>query len=155
MTTEGFREVDDDLLADYLGGALDGTPQQAEIDRLVSTDPAWADAYALLTPAVTEVRADLARWAEPAPEMPPAIVDRLAAALAGAKSTNDTATADQDPAATPRVDMAGVDMAGVDMAGVDMAGVDMAGVDMAGVDMAGETTPSLVVPVQGGAGRRP
>ncbi|MDG4778306.1 hypothetical protein O7614_01420 [Micromonospora sp. WMMD961] len=88
MTTEGFREVDGDLLADYLGGALDGTPQQEEVARLVSTDPAWVEAYAQLATAMTEVRASLARWAEPSPEMPQAIVDRLSAALAAAEPTS-------------------------------------------------------------------
>ncbi|MET7948123.1 hypothetical protein [Micromonospora sp. NPDC005324] len=109
MTTEGFREVDADLLADYLGGALDGTAQQDEVAQLVSADPSWAEAYALLAPAVTEVRTDLTRWAEPAPEMPSAITDRLLAALAGAEPTNDTSTeeapaADRDgDGATPSV----------------------------------------------------
>ncbi|MGC4760584.1 hypothetical protein [Micromonospora trifolii] len=109
MTTEGFREVDADLLADYLGGALDGTPQQDEVAQLVSADPSWAEAYALLAPAVTEVRADLTRWAEPTPEMPSAITDRLLAALASAEPTNDTSTeeapgVDRDgDAATPSV----------------------------------------------------
>ncbi|MEU7781566.1 hypothetical protein [Micromonospora parva] len=120
MTTEGFREVDADLLADYLGGALDGTPQQDEVAQLVSADPSWAEAYALLAPAVTEVRADLARWAEPSPQMPPAITDRLLAALASAQPTNDTSTGDARTAASS----------------VDPA------------------TP-VVVPTQGGAGRRP
>ncbi|MCX5068362.1 hypothetical protein OOJ91_21200 [Micromonospora lupini] len=92
MTNEEFREVDTDLLADYLGGALDGTPQQAEIARLVDADPAWAEAYALLAPAVTQVRAELARWAEPSPELPPAVAERIAAALA---------TADAPPADAP------------------------------------------------------
>ncbi|WP_410819616.1 hypothetical protein [Micromonospora sp. 050-3] len=109
MTTEGFGEVDADLLADYLGGALDGTPQQDEVAQLVSADPSWAEAYALLAPAVTEVRAALTRWAEPTPEMPSAITDRLLAALAAAEPTNDTSTeeapgVDRDgDAATPSV----------------------------------------------------
>ncbi|MFD6681229.1 hypothetical protein [Micromonospora parva] len=103
MTTEGFREVDVDLLADYLGGALDGTPQQDEVAQLVSADPSWAEAYALLAPAVTEVRADLTRWAEPSPQMPPAITDRLLAALASAQPTNDTSTGEAH-AAAPSVD---------------------------------------------------
>lgn len=102
MTTEGFREVDGDLLADYLGGALDGTPQQEEVARLVSTDPAWVEAYAQLAPALTEVHASLARWAEPSPEMPQAIVDRISAALAAAEPTSghrvDTATPPAVPA---------------------------------------------------------
>ncbi|MEV4821603.1 hypothetical protein [Micromonospora sp. NPDC049274] len=103
MTTEGFREVDTDLLADYLGGALDGTPQQAEVARLVDTDPGWAEAYALLAPAVTQVRADLARWAEPSPELPSAVAERIAAALATADAQpNDTATGPPEPAAPAR-----------------------------------------------------
>ncbi|MDG4806907.1 hypothetical protein O7634_09095 [Micromonospora sp. WMMD1120] len=118
MTAEGFREVDDGLLADYLGGALEGTPQQEEITRLVSTDPAWAEAYALLAPALTAIRADLARWAEPSPEMPQEIVDRLSAALAAERATTDTA-------ATPRT------------------------------EPSAESPTPLVVPAQGGAGRRP
>ncbi|MEU4475913.1 hypothetical protein [Micromonospora sp. NPDC023888] len=122
MTTEGFREVDDDLLADYLGGALDGTPQQEEVARLVSTAPAWAEAYALLAPALAEVRADLGRWAEPSPEMPQAIADRLVAALAGAGPMVGDTSADETTAAAAEVDR--------------------------------PATP-LVVPAQGGAGRRP
>ena len=39
VTTEGFREVDLDLLADYLGGALDGTPEQDEVAHWSPTDP--------------------------------------------------------------------------------------------------------------------
>ncbi|RQX16488.1 hypothetical protein DDE19_14925 [Micromonospora ureilytica] len=105
MTTEGFREVDSDLLADYLGGALDGTPQQDEVAQLVSADPSWAEAYALLAPAVTEVRTDLTRWAEPSPEMPSAITDRLLAALASAEPSNDTSTEDA-PSVDPDGDAA-------------------------------------------------
>ncbi|MGW5560478.1 hypothetical protein ACWER9_25055 [Micromonospora sp. NPDC003944] len=120
MTTEGFREVDADLLADYLGGALVGTPQQDEVARLVSADPSWAEAHALLASAVTEVRTDLTRWAEPSAEMPSAITDRLLAALASAGPTNDTST-----------------------------------VSRPGVDPDGDAPTPLVVPAQGGAGRRP
>ncbi|WP_435206178.1 hypothetical protein [Micromonospora sp. bgisy143] len=103
MTTEEFREVDADLLADYLGGALEGTPQQARVARLVAADPAWAEAYALLAPAVTQVSADLARWAEPAPELPSAVAERIAAALAAADSPPaDAGVAPETPApATP------------------------------------------------------
>ncbi|MFY1618498.1 hypothetical protein [Micromonospora sp. WMMD736] len=92
MTAEEFREVDADLLADYLGGALDGTPQQARIARLVAADPAWAEAYALLAAAVTQVRSDLTRWAEPAPELPPAVAERIAAALVAADTPPSSAT---------------------------------------------------------------
>ncbi|MEV4117399.1 hypothetical protein [Micromonospora sp. NPDC049645] len=123
MTTEGFREVDVDLLADYLGGALEGTPQQNEVDQLVSADPAWAEAYALLALAVTEVRAELTRWAEPSPEMPQTIADRLVAALT-AEPPSESST-DGEATTTPRA------------------------------DSGGDAATPLVVPVQGGAGRRP
>ncbi|MEV2237782.1 hypothetical protein [Micromonospora sp. NPDC049891] len=84
MSTGEFSEVDHDLLADYLGGALDGTTEHAEITRLVTQDPAWADAHALLATAVDSVRAELAGWGEPTPELPPEIADRISAALADA-----------------------------------------------------------------------
>ncbi|MFG3299843.1 hypothetical protein [Micromonospora chersina] len=85
MTSREFSEVDHDLLADYLGGALDGTPEQATVARLVEQDPAWAEAYGALARAVELVHADLAAWAaEPAPELPPTVADRIDAALAGA-----------------------------------------------------------------------
>ncbi|MDG4794710.1 hypothetical protein [Micromonospora sp. WMMD1082] len=82
MSTGEFSEVDHDLLADYLGGALDGTAEQAEIARLVAQDPAWAQAHARLAPAVDGIRAELAEWGEPALELPPEIADRISSALA-------------------------------------------------------------------------
>ncbi|MEW2382450.1 hypothetical protein AB0873_10235 [Micromonospora sp. NPDC047707] len=82
MTTGGFREVDHDLLADYLGGALDGTPDEVTVAWLVEGDPAWAEAYARLAPAVAEVRADLLAWGGAAEAMPADVTDRIAAALA-------------------------------------------------------------------------
>ncbi|MFG2067317.1 MULTISPECIES: hypothetical protein [Micromonospora] len=85
MTSREFSEVDHDLLADYLGGALDGTPEQATVARLVEQDPAWRAAYENLADAVDLVGADLAGWAAaPAPEMPQVVADRITAALAGA-----------------------------------------------------------------------
>ncbi|WP_433315291.1 hypothetical protein [Micromonospora chersina] len=96
MTSREFSGVDHDLLADYLGGALDGTPEQATVARLVEQDPAWAEAYAALARAVELVDADLAAWAaEPAPELPPTVADRIDAALAGAGpfSTHDASQA--------------------------------------------------------------
>ncbi|WP_229399079.1 hypothetical protein [Micromonospora okii] len=98
----GFREVDHDLLADYLGGALDGTPDEAVVARLVAEDPGWAEACGTLAPALALVDDDLAAWAAPAPEMPPDVADRLAAALAGAgpgTPADDDADDDADDAA--------------------------------------------------------
>ncbi|WP_406039505.1 hypothetical protein OG799_28775 [Micromonospora sp. NBC_00898] len=85
MTAGKFSEVDHDLLADYVGGALDDTPERVRVARLIEEDPAWGGAYAELAPAVELVRADLADWAAAAvPDMPLAVADRIAAALAGA-----------------------------------------------------------------------
>ncbi|MFU8873395.1 hypothetical protein [Micromonospora sp. SL4-19] len=85
MTAREFSGVDHDLLADYVGGALDGTPERVTVARLIEEDPAWRDAYAALARAVDLVHTDLAGWADaPAPEMPLAVADRIAAALAGA-----------------------------------------------------------------------
>ncbi|MET7748081.1 hypothetical protein [Micromonospora sp. NPDC005367] len=82
MTVGRFREVDHDLLADYLGGALDGTPEQAVVARLVAEDAAWAEAYAELAPAVAAVEEDLARGGEPVADMPLDVADRIISALA-------------------------------------------------------------------------
>ncbi|MCW3813841.1 hypothetical protein ONA91_05155 [Micromonospora sp. DR5-3] len=85
MTSREFSGVDPDLLADYVGGALDGTPEQATVARLIESDPAWGDAYAALARAIELVHADLADWAAaPAPELPLTVADRITAALAGA-----------------------------------------------------------------------
>ncbi|MFY1625834.1 hypothetical protein ACN261_09140 [Micromonospora sp. WMMD723] len=89
MTGREFREVDHDLLADYVGGALDGTPEQTVVARLMAEDPAWAEAYAALTPAVARVHDALAGWGAAAPEMPLAVVERLTAVLAGAGPAAD------------------------------------------------------------------
>ncbi|RGC68654.1 hypothetical protein C5N14_11710 [Micromonospora sp. MW-13] len=103
MTAGGFREVDHDLLADYLGGALDGTPDEAVVARLVEEDPAWAEAHDALAPALARVGEDLAAWAGPAPEMPLAVADRIAAALAGAGPGTPTGPS-VAPDATDRTD---------------------------------------------------
>ncbi|MGY0006842.1 hypothetical protein [Micromonospora sp. I033] len=104
MTSREFSEVDHDLLADYLGGALDGTPEQATVARLVEQDPAWGEAYAALARAVELVHADLADWAaEPAPELPATVADRITAALTGAgpAPTGDLAADPADPGSAP------------------------------------------------------
>ncbi|MFI5834379.1 hypothetical protein ACIA5A_11950 [Micromonospora sp. NPDC051300] len=100
MSSRQFSEVDHDLLADYLGGALDGTPEQATVARLVEQDPAWGEAYDALARATDLVHGDLAAWAEePAPEMPAAVAERITAALAGA---GPAPTADHVPDAAGR-----------------------------------------------------
>ncbi len=81
MTGAEFSGVDIDLLADYVGGALDGTPEEAAVARLVAEDPAWREAHAELAAATGAVGAALRSWgAEPEP-MPAEVVARLDAAL--------------------------------------------------------------------------
>ncbi|MBM0240402.1 hypothetical protein JNW88_30960 [Micromonospora sp. ATA32] len=67
MTTGEFRGVDHDLLADYLGGALDGTPEQTAVARLIDEDPTWAGAHAALAPAVAQVAPTSPPGARPPP----------------------------------------------------------------------------------------
>jgi hypothetical protein len=75
------REVDLDLLADYIGGALDGTPEAATVERLVAEDPVWTQAYADTSAAVEAVRADLSTLAADRDQMPAEVLGRLEAAL--------------------------------------------------------------------------
>jgi hypothetical protein len=61
-------EVDIDLLADYIGGALSGTPDESVVATLITDDPAWRDAYDELSGGMAAVGAELARLApEPMP----------------------------------------------------------------------------------------
>jgi hypothetical protein len=71
--------VDWDLLADHLDGALDGTPEGARVARLVATDPGWARAAAALSTALDAVGADLRTL--PDPRLPDDVAARLARAL--------------------------------------------------------------------------
>lgn len=99
MTTGGFREVDHELLADYVGGALAGTPDEMTVARLVERDEAWADAYARLAPAVAEVHAALLAYGT-AEEMPATVADQIRAALAAtdAAPTTEGTPAEGTPA---------------------------------------------------------
>lgn len=80
---EPGQEVDLDLLADYIGGALDGTPEAASVERLIGADPAWAHAYVEMSTAMESVRADLSALEAAGPErMPAGVALQLEAALA-------------------------------------------------------------------------
>ena len=75
MTGAEFRGVDIDLLADYIGGALSGTPDESAVSTLIAEDPAWRAAYESLSGGMAAVRAELGRFeAEP---MPADLADRL------------------------------------------------------------------------------
>ncbi|WP_436525123.1 hypothetical protein [Actinoplanes sp. HUAS TT8] len=80
MTGAEFHGVDIDLLADYVGGALDGTPEAERVAALVAQDPGWQEAYALLVPEMATVGALLGDL--PVEAMPDDVVARLDAALA-------------------------------------------------------------------------
>jgi hypothetical protein len=75
-------DVDLDRLADYVGGALEGTPEEAAVAELVATDPQWTRAHAALVAADAFVRADLALLAAEPEPMPDDVTARLAAAIA-------------------------------------------------------------------------
>lgn len=82
MTGADFTGVDIDLLADYVGGALEGTPDEARVAALIADDPAWRDAHALLSDGMAAVGDSLRDWgAEPEP-MPAAVVAQLDSAFA-------------------------------------------------------------------------
>jgi hypothetical protein len=84
VTAGRFGAVDLDLLADYVGGVLDGTPDETVVSRLISEDPEWSRAYAELAPAVETVRGSLAAWGAAAIVMPTDVTDRITAALSAA-----------------------------------------------------------------------
>ncbi|GAB4056399.1 hypothetical protein [Catellatospora paridis] len=88
--------VDLDLLADYVGGALDGTPEHDRIARLVADDPAWRSAADDLRSALLLVDADLAALAAVAEPMPDDIAARFDALLASPEFA-------ASPAPPPRV----------------------------------------------------
>ena len=93
MTSE-FSEVDIDLLADYIGGALDA-PGEAEVARLIAEDPRWRETYELLAPGMASVGAELGALA-PEP-MPADVAARLEASFSSPVGT--PATIDPDLAA--------------------------------------------------------
>jgi hypothetical protein len=79
-----LSEPDRALLADYVGGALDGTPDEAAVAALVESDPDWAAALEDMLTALAAVDADLAAYAAISEPMPADLTARLEAALAAA-----------------------------------------------------------------------
>ncbi|MEU4621180.1 hypothetical protein AB0G04_14535 [Actinoplanes sp. NPDC023801] len=78
MTGAEFEGVDIDLLADYVGGALDGTPDEERVAGLVATDAAWRAAYEALEPGMIAVGAVLREFdPEPMPDDLAARLDAL------------------------------------------------------------------------------
>jgi hypothetical protein len=75
VTGAEFSGVDIDLLADYIGGALEGTPDESVVAALIADDPAWRAAHESLGGGMALVQTQLADLG-PAP-MPSAVADRL------------------------------------------------------------------------------
>jgi len=82
--TAGGPQVDLDRLADFVGGALDGTPDAAAVRHLIASDAGWADAYTALVSADEAVRGHLHALGSEAPAVPDDVLERLDAALAAA-----------------------------------------------------------------------
>ncbi|MEV6850833.1 hypothetical protein [Actinoplanes sp. NPDC051411] len=81
MTGADFGGVDIDLLADYIGGALTGTPEESVVAARIADDPAWQAAYESVGEGMALVTAELGRLA-PEP-MPADLADRLDTMLTG------------------------------------------------------------------------
>lgn len=77
MTGPEFAGVDIDLLADYLGGALDGTPDEATVAALIAGDPAWRSAHDTLTGAMASVETSLRALGRESEPMPADLAVRL------------------------------------------------------------------------------
>jgi hypothetical protein len=81
VTGAWHEQVDLGRLADYLGGALEGTPDAETVAELIEADPVWSAAYHELVSADAAVRSDL-RVLASAPEPVPAdLAARIGAAL--------------------------------------------------------------------------
>lgn len=99
MTGAEFDGVDIDLLADYIGGALAGTPDESAVAALVADDPAWREAYESLDGGMALVGAELGRFA-PEP-MPADLAARLDAMFRTAATPIEVAADDPQPATHP------------------------------------------------------
>jgi hypothetical protein len=82
VTGDEFSAVDVDLLADYVGGALDGTPEHATVADLIARDPAWRRAHDTLAAGMTAVGAELRVLGKTPEPMPAELALRLDDAFA-------------------------------------------------------------------------
>ncbi|HEX6686585.1 MAG TPA: hypothetical protein VF062_27685 [Candidatus Limnocylindrales bacterium] len=70
-------QVNHDLLADYVGGALDGSPEFERVAGLVATDPEWRRAADKLSGALEAVDRDLSVLRDTPEPMPDDVSARL------------------------------------------------------------------------------
>lgn len=94
--------VDHDLLADYVGGALDGTPQAQKVADLIATSPDWRRAADELSAALTAVTRDLDALREQTVVMPADVAARFDELFTSPAMAGKTAAA-QDPLAPREV----------------------------------------------------
>ena len=87
------ESVDLDRLADFVGGALDGTPDAAVVRGLVDTDPQWAAAHDDLAAAMSSVSADLRTVGEVVDAVPEDVVARLDDVLRNLGSSSEAESA--------------------------------------------------------------
>jgi hypothetical protein len=99
VTGAEFGGVDIDLLADYIGGALDGTPDESVVAALITDDPAWRAAYESLGGAMAIVGAELSRL-KPEP-MPTALAAQLEAMFADSPEAMPADSPEAMPADSP------------------------------------------------------
>jgi hypothetical protein len=95
VTGAEFSGVDVDLLADYVGGALEGTPDEAAVAALIADDPAWREAHKLLSGGVVTVTSQLAEFGSAPEPMPADVIARLDAALLAVDAPADVIPIDR------------------------------------------------------------
>jgi hypothetical protein len=88
LTGAEFGEVDIDLLADYIGGALTGTPEESVVAARVADVPAWRAAHDSLSADMAFVGAELKKF--PAEPMPVELATRLDTMFRSAGSETST-----------------------------------------------------------------
>jgi hypothetical protein len=84
-----LNQPDLDLLAEYVGGALDGTPDEERVGERIRTDAEWAEAYADLVAAFDAVSGDLHAYGSAPEPMPADVWDRLEAALSSVPTASE------------------------------------------------------------------
>jgi hypothetical protein len=95
--------VDHDLLADYVGGALEGTPEADRVAGLIATSTAWRTAADSLTRALGAVSQDLQTFSGYGESMPPDVVSRFDDLFASPSFAVSPA-APKDPLASRKLD---------------------------------------------------
>jgi hypothetical protein len=116
VTGAEFSGVDFDLLADYVGGALTGTPDEAAVADLIAGDPTWQTAHDELAEAMASVGAELSALGAASEPMPAEFVVRLDAAFAAVGSESALPGSEMTESATGEVarDSAVADPAPID-----------------------------------------